>query len=128
MSLSIKERDLVRLYCAWLEYFSHDVMLDDYEEYNAGNELYDCTFIGFKTNLKTSNGIIWLFDFHYDDEPDNGRLAKCDVDNLKVIFGKYDKDKIQICQEIVFKDMNEMSDWLRDKTRDGLSYSDEYFK
>ena len=127
MSLSMEERELVKLYCAWLEYFSHDVMLDDYEEYNTGNELYDSRFIDFKVNLKTGNGIIPLFSFHYDDDPDNGRFAKCDVNNLKMIFGKHTKDKSEVCKEIVFKDMNELSDWLRDKTRDELSHHDEYY-
>lgn len=122
--LDQNERELVRLFGAYVEYCCTDIDQEELEDQSIvvrlPKPIYQYSYIDFKNYLKENNNVIVLTNFRYDDEPDKGHLVIMNIDKIKVSFFEYVDESKKISHELIFKNVNEMADWLRDQWMDEI--------
>lgn len=136
MGATKKERDLIRLFGAFVEYCCTDTMIDqeDIEAdqskvWYSSKPIWQYSYIDFRNYVKECNNIVPLIDIRYDEDglaDSNGKDGYeiiMDLNNIKVSFFEYKNGSKKLKNELIFKSLNEMSDWLRDQYDHDMCYT-----
>ena len=136
MPVTQREAELIRLFGAFVEYCCTDVMVDqeDVERdqskvWYSSKPIWQYSYTDFRDYMKECDNLIPLVDLRYDsndesrvygDSGDSGYAVIMDINKIKVSFYKYEDGVRKLNHDLIFKNIPEMADWLRDRDEEEL--------